>query len=189
LEAAIERALAALDEIDGDADLEPWLAKFNSGAGQRLDGLDLEEEHDGREPPEDDELPLGWSEGAGWEHGSRSLPGSLGYNADYLEPSLGSLGVIDQRRWAEGGHGLVFDGEEQCEDEGGACEDEGAITGDAEPDAGELCNWQDEGDQSVLRPLPVTPGQQPTTARSPHQNVGGYIAVRVLSPGEPGPRE
>ncbi len=39
----------------------------------------------------------------------------------------------------------------QCEDEGGACEDEGAQD-DREPSPSEACHWQDEGDQTILRP-------------------------------------
>jgi hypothetical protein len=39
------------------------------------------------------------------------------------------------------------DFEAQCEDEG--------FESDREPDEDHLCNWQDEGDQSVLRRLPT----------------------------------
>lgn len=70
----------------------------------------------------------------------------------------------------------------QCEDEGAQCEDEGVDT-DSEPDetgAGgmALCNWQDEGDQTRLRSLPVHSIRREIV--SPHQNVRGYIAVRAL---------
>lgn len=41
------------------------------------------------------------------------------------------------------------DVEEVCEDEGGACEDEGADS-EREPELDALCNWQEEGDQTVL---------------------------------------
>ena len=82
------------------------------------------------------------------------------------------------------------DFEEQCEDEGAACEDEGWDS-DSEPDetggtgtggrpGDVLCNWQDEGDQTKLRHIPVTPSRRPLTACSPHENVRGYIRVRAL---------
>jgi hypothetical protein len=74
-----------------------------------------------------------------------------------LEPSLGSNVLMDQTRWAEGSPALMVyaELEEQCEDEGGACEDEGADS-DREPDhEHEACHWQDEGDQTTLRPHSV----------------------------------
>lgn len=88
-EAAIETLLRLLDEIDGDADLEPdgdeldddgdlrepelgWCGTGTGWRGDDVDGessrvalnADLEDEHDGSEPDEgDDEPSLGWSEG------------------------------------------------------------------------------------------------------------------------------
>jgi hypothetical protein len=53
IEAAVEAMIAALDAIDGDADLEPSLG-YQPGRH-----VDLEDEHDGREPPEDEEPSLG----------------------------------------------------------------------------------------------------------------------------------
>jgi hypothetical protein len=183
LEAAVEEALALLDALDGDPDLEPSLAQLGSRRwpGAPPAELDLEEEHDGREPGEDEEPPLGWSEGSGWQGGSRTRAGSLGYGSDELEPSLGSLGVMDQRRWAEGDQqAAAWECEAVSEDEGGACEDEGADA-DKEPDnEHELCNWQDEGDQTSLRHLPMIP---PPHRPSPHANVGPFVAVAVLPPG------
>ena len=62
--------------------------------------------------------------------------------------------------------------EPACEDEGAQCDDEGMcgfadpdteMEPDREPEAGDLCNWQDEGDQTVLRQLPLT--RRPARAR------------------------
>ncbi|WP_374470310.1 hypothetical protein [Phenylobacterium sp.] len=71
----------------------------------------------------------------------------------------------------------------ECEDEGAQCEDEGCDT-DSEPDETggggySCCNWQDEGDQTKLSALPVFT-ERPAAARSPHENVSGYFAVRAL---------
>jgi hypothetical protein len=51
LEQAIERAITLLDEIDGDPDLEPSLAGYQPYLHRdgRIECLDLEDEHDGRE--------------------------------------------------------------------------------------------------------------------------------------------
>lgn len=46
-------------EIDGDD--EPSLGWCASGAHGDIRGLDLEDEHDGREPDVDDEPSLGWT--------------------------------------------------------------------------------------------------------------------------------
>lgn len=85
-----------------------------------------------------------------------------------LEPSLGSSVLMDQTRWAEGSPAMMAyaDLEEQCEDEGGGCEDEGADT-DREPDhEHEACHWQDEGDQTALKPHGIhmkrPPGVRPS---------------------------
>ena len=83
-----------------------------------------------------------------------------------LEPALGANGLMDQTRWADGSPALMAyadleeqceggGGDDACEDEAGACEDEGADT-DREPDhEHEACHWQDEGDQTCLKPHPV----------------------------------
>jgi len=106
-----------------------------------------------------------------------------------LEPSLGflerhnSLASTsgDQRRITQGAQD---DREVECEDEGAQCEDEGSDT-DSEPDethgAGlSLCNWQDEGDQSELLCLPIWRAPPSPDVKSPHQNVGPLMAVKVL---------
>ena len=118
-----------LDRADTDPDLEPSLGSLediNQRAWAIGFGGDLEGEHDGREPPEDDEYTLGRAENVDqsrqFEHGSEDG-----------EPSLASIGSTwgpqDQTHWGNHRDGswaaLVGDGEEQCEDEGGACEDEG----------------------------------------------------------------
>lgn len=68
--------------------------------------------------------------------------------------------------------------EPECEDEGAQCEDEGGQD-DREPDYGDLCNWQDEGDQSTLRSRPVHTERR-APYRSPYQNIGAFVPVRAL---------
>lgn len=89
---AAEAVLADLDALDGDADFEP-----SSGAshtvlkvGKQLVDID-DADHDGREPPEDEELTLGWD--------SRMSQLSLGAPSDDREPELGEPERIDQSRW------------------------------------------------------------------------------------------
>lgn len=100
-----------------------------------------------------------------------------------LEPSLGFLerhGSVysahsgDQRQIAQG-----FSDEREDEHDGREPEDEGDNQEDREPDDQEMCNWQDEGDQTRLRPLPVH-SERPANIRSPHQDVDSLVAVRVL---------
>ncbi|WP_426031041.1 hypothetical protein [Caulobacter sp. DWP3-1-3b2] len=69
---------------------------------------------------------------------------------------------------------------EDSHDQEQVCEDEGAVTGDLEPDASDMCHWQDEGDQTVLRQMPVISARRRPHQRSQHENVAGYLAVRVL---------
>jgi len=130
LEAALDRLLDAaqaivddLDSLDGEPDLEPSAGSTAPGLysdgwsgsplavrryGRKL--LDIDDaEHDGREPPEDDEHTLGWSEAEG-QLGCFAAP------MDDLERSLGSTHHIDQRRAWTGKD--TRDLEEQCEDEG-----------------------------------------------------------------------
>jgi len=110
LEALAEEIVAELDRLHGDPNIE--------------EGCDLDEEHDGREPDDENEHILGRSEAL-----DQSRPE---FGADDLEPSLGGLQGIDQRRWADDETPWFRhqDLEEQCEDEGGACEDEGAVSDD-----------------------------------------------------------
>jgi hypothetical protein len=106
---ATEALLAQLDQLKGDADLEPSLGSLHgtaaSGArGNQVewaagDGGDLEDEHNGGEPPEDSEPSLG---------------------------SIGDYGNVSQSHWA-GGDCSGQDPEEQCEDEGAQRDDEGHV--------------------------------------------------------------
>lgn len=134
LERVVDKLLAAMDVIDGDADLEPSLGLSEPGSlyvGNGLDQRDIaqgatddrEGEHDGREPSEDLEESLGRSETFDQRRTEYGQPD--------LEPSLGSVGALsagfDQRDWAMGG---------DKSDRELECEDEGAETGDAECDLG-----------------------------------------------------
>lgn len=128
LERVVDKLLAAIDAIDGDADREPSLgapegrySREPRDQRQWADGQtdDTEDEHDGREPPEDEEDTLGRSENIDQSRQE--------FGRQDLEPSLGSLGVVDQRFWAD--HYCtktqhILDGEEQCEDEGFECDRE-----------------------------------------------------------------
>ena len=114
-----------LDRIEGDPDFEPDLAGLN--AAKVLDPVTAW--NDDREGDDDFELDTA------------------------AEPSLGSVGCVDQRRWAQGSCDDMeeeHDGREPC------CEDEGAQQ-DAEPDLG----WRgpglaaDEHDASGLARLGV----------------------------------
>ena len=97
-----------------------------------------------------------------------------------LEPSLGSLGATyhtgsDQRLTH---HGVTDDREHDAgDDREEVCEGEGDYD-EREPDQDHMCNWQDEGDQTKLRQLPVYSKRR--KVKSPHQNVGEFVAVRVL---------
>jgi hypothetical protein len=143
IEEAVERMIQALDEIDGDDDLEPSLGSsethpspgFYYTTNDRSDHQegwsrgrrdDREEEHDGREPDVDDEPgvdnepALGWTDeesAAGFNYA-----GALYGHED--EPSLGSVAVhelISQACWSQWCTGSdledEFDGCEPGEDE------------------------------------------------------------------------
>lgn len=148
--------IAELDRLEGDSDFE------DDGDG----GCEIDDSswHGG-------ERSLGWSEG-------ESLCGRLGVGSDDGEPSLGSSSAIDQRGWSTGR--AVGRRDQDLEDEHDGCEEEiDQNTGDDEEDD-HGCPWQDEGDQTKLRQVPITPSRQPATARSPHQNIGPFMPVRVL---------
>ena len=122
LEALIEAAIARLDDVDGDTDLEPdFDGEPSLGApeaqGGSWSGLSLEAYCDDREADDADD-----------------------------EPSLGSLDRMPQTKWSAGGAGDLEDehdgAEPCCEDEGAQCEDEGSYncasghpfgTGDCSP--------------------------------------------------------
>lgn len=116
LEGLIDRLVEVLDTLDvptldleDEGEAEPSLASLSGTADQRGvsqlfwswgDCEDLEVEHDGREPDSDRERDdadleptLGAHEGPGGTDWS-------GFGADDLEPSLGSLADLNQRRWA-----------------------------------------------------------------------------------------
>jgi hypothetical protein len=122
IEDAIERLLALLDQADGDPDLEPSLGSPNprylyeggpiTSQERWAEGSrnDIEDEHDGAEPPEDDEPTLGWT-----ECGS----GRFSTGVDEEEDSLGSTNSIDQTKWSAGAGGdyeQEHDGREPDED-------------------------------------------------------------------------
>lgn len=81
LEGEIERLIALLDTLDGDPDLEPWLAGTDPADGDREGGDVLDE----GEPDSDSEPSLGWhvpmSDGCplGWSYG---LAGAVGDSDD-----------------------------------------------------------------------------------------------------------
>lgn len=184
-ERAVDRLIAILDAIEGDADDEPSLgfseARRNAYALGALDQSHIaegatdgrEDEHDGREPTEDDEETLGRSENI--DQSRREFS-----RAD-LEPWLGAPNMAasqDQRMWGARYEGYAYGGEADCEDEGAQCDDEGAED-DREPDEGgglELgCHWQDEGDQTTLVPHDVTTIRVPSVRL--HTNVGAFFPV------------
>lgn len=71
---------------------------------------DSEDEHDGREPPEDDEPSMGWT---------ASGAGRFSSGVDEEEDSLGSTNSINQTRWSAGKPGdyeAEHDGREPDED-------------------------------------------------------------------------
>lgn len=132
-ERAVDRLLAVLDAIDGDADLEPSLGSSEPGSPYSFSGLDqrhiAEGATDDREGPDDDLEPsedpedtLGRSENLDQRR--------VEFGQDDKEPSLGASAAVDQRQWGERHQGFAYDGEDQCEDEGGQCEDEGDISAD-----------------------------------------------------------
>lgn len=85
--AEVERMIDFLDSLDPDPDLEPYLS------GMDLWGDDREAEHDGREPDEDGEPDLGWTESV--MQGGPSWRGS-GWGADVdCEDDPAEAGIAD----------------------------------------------------------------------------------------------
>lgn len=81
LEAEVERLIALLDAMDGDPDLEPWLADNGAGVWDDREGGDVLDEG---EPDEDSEPSLGWSHSPsrialGWSY---ALGGPAGGDGD-----------------------------------------------------------------------------------------------------------
>lgn len=98
IEAEIDRLIGLLDVVDGDPDLEPWLA----GIGGPDDDREGDPLDDGELDDSDDEP-------------------SLGFLENHPYPTHGSLHFAsrDQSGSQEGlCQGLLFDVEEQCDDEG-----------------------------------------------------------------------
>lgn len=141
LGAALEHALAVLDELDGDTDLEP-VNGSTVNSDQRhwaAGGGDGE-----REPAGDNEPSLGGFDPFGSTQDMEEEFGGLGDRTDQRrwaqdhgdggdgavddEPSLGSIAETDQRYWTGGPTGKArhLDREQACEDEGAQCDDEGA---------------------------------------------------------------
>lgn len=140
LEAALDAAMALLDELDGDTDLEPVNGSIaNPDQRHWAAGGDDGE----REPSGDDEPSL-----AGFGHfqpcdDMEEEFGGLGDRTDQRrwaldhgeegdgavddEPALGSI-AGDQRHWSGGPTGKArnLDREQACEGEGAQCDDEGA---------------------------------------------------------------
>jgi hypothetical protein len=141
--AAVEAAVADLDQLDGDADLEPALGSVRGdwAEGNHLRcstgaSDDLEDEHDGREPGEDDEHNLGRSENIDQTRFEMAQPD--------LEPSLGASAQMSQLGWGAATVGWHFDAEDQCDDEGAAdC--------DREPDAPDACIHYGEDQREIVR--------------------------------------
>ena len=86
------------------ADDEPSLGSHELPSGAicylqsaSLGEIDVEGDHDGREPSEDDEPTLGWNAAIDQ---IRNDAGSM--HADEMEPSLGSTATINQEAWAFG---------------------------------------------------------------------------------------
>ena len=142
-ERAVDKLLGILDALGPDADEEPSLGFSEPGSPHSWSGLDQmhiaegatdgrEDEHDGREPPEDPEETLGRSENFDQRR--------VEFGQDDREPSLGSTSHLDQRGWAAGDVHALLDGEVQCEDEGAQCDDEGAH------DHQGACEYADDGD-------------------------------------------
>ncbi|WP_432343410.1 hypothetical protein WMC41_11965 [Shinella yambaruensis] len=94
IERAIDVLIALLDTADGDPDLEPYLS------GIDMWGDDREAEHDGREPDEDGEPDLGWTESI--MQGGPSWRGS-GWGADFgcehdpAESGIADWGGLDEQ--------------------------------------------------------------------------------------------
>ena len=126
LEALIEAAIARLDEIDPDPDLE--------------NGTDGEPDNDGEPLLGAPEARTGSWSGLFLEAYSdedRELDCADDEDNGDAEPSLGSLDrIADQTAWAGGGR---CDLEEQCEDEGAQCDDEGVIDNEDWKDFGLPC--------------------------------------------------
>lgn len=121
IENAIEKLIDMLDRAEPDPDLEPSLGSsewqgWNSGADQTLWAYgnkdDREDEHDGCEPPDDDEPSLGathslnqklaWAGGRGWNAGDDlEFDGETRPSADD-EPSVGASSCGNQLHWAQG---------------------------------------------------------------------------------------
>lgn len=125
LEALIEAAIARLDEIDGDPDIEDG-ADDEPDLG-RPEGMRQSAGYAGR----DGEWSLGsWSICVDQEFWGMGSVGDVEDEHDGAEPdcdaepdedgepSLGSNEDLNQNRWSMGGFAGVHDIEEACEDEG-----------------------------------------------------------------------
>lgn len=85
IERAIDVLIALLDAADGDPDLEPSLGYNPYGSN------DAEGEHDGREPDEDGEPDLGWTENV-MQGGPSWFP--IGWGVDH-EADPAESGIAD----------------------------------------------------------------------------------------------
>jgi hypothetical protein len=94
IEAAVEAMIEALNEIDGDENLEPSLGYQPNGH------VDLEDEHDGAEPGEDEEPSLGSFDRMTDQRKSwrvAEVPGFHGDDAE-LDPAEGREGDDERER-------------------------------------------------------------------------------------------
>lgn len=179
IDALCDDAIARLDASDPDADLEPQgddepsLCGVNVGGGffflddrehstddvgepslgsgpgmdqsggKWLAGCcpsDHEAEHDGREPCVD---------------GEASLSGTLGVDTHAVGAGMAGIGSFGE---------ITFD----LEGEHDGCEDEeDNDRSDYEPDQDEECRWADEGDQTHLKVLPISPPRRPSSPNVP----------------------
>ena len=113
LEALIEAAIARLDEIEPDPDLEEEPDLEDGGDDEPCLASTAMQDRYNRHTLQDDDLEFDDSD---------------------REPSLASTNSLDQRKWWYGRNDDAeheHDGLEPCcEDEGAACEDEGSYDGD-----------------------------------------------------------
>ncbi len=120
------------------------------------------------------EASLGWAEGV-----DQSWLGASSEEIEYVLGSANPTTATDQTHWGDRNAGWGGgDAEEQCEDDGH--DDDLEPDYDGEPDDDALCNWQDDGDQTVLVQHRVyikpVPGRRPSWAKTS----GDILPVRVL---------
>jgi hypothetical protein len=109
IEAAVEAMIEALNEIDGDENLEPSLG-YQPGRH-----VDVEDEHDGREPEDDSEQSLGsfdrmTDQRKSWRQAE--IPGFRGVDAE-ADPAEGREG--DDEREGDTGNLVWSSGQQRAD--------------------------------------------------------------------------